>query len=951
MPNISFGQNSDPSALFGQLNRYYLEDQEALLRRAADREKERQDAEDKDTFDKWKNGLISDDDWLAYIARRVEESKGDEKENQAWVELQREYTVAIADDKAEFQYANGEISINQLIAYYEGRRKGLNKDSQEWREVTLKINEYVDKAAAADITAGAQDIADRIAVGAASLGDLKAYYEGKLKGLRKNSPLYEQISAEIRDLQSQLVTGGGGYRTSGGGGGGGGNGGMSSAEAYDFATNSGFIQPDEVLREKAYRDERGVSRDAANFSGFIPGLTEAETDDWLDAQSTYYKNILSQWSNGNTAIDPATGERLEGTPDQRRAYAFALIDSLEMRRIAKLTGNKIDESEAEDYSGDIVEAVSNYILPANAMRFEDEAMPIIERQLQNGMDQLERTSNFGGTTNLFAGAIQSLTRLVQRTTRERTRFLETENESPVGEKYGGWKPLYEQLPEDTLNYLNEYVNGLATLAGGNPEAAAQWLEEHSGQAEFNFLTNQDTGIVTRGYNMQTTARALMSGEATLVYDGLQGGVVAVPQTVRPELSPEPFLDYRAAGIDFDERAGDELVNIIVDGPGGKPMPVLAVARMVSPPHRLALYSKVDKRFLSSSEIQSLGSSGIQEQLNSGDLETRPAASFLSVSYTTDSGRQVTMYRSQNGGWSGRPEFNVEDLTLGFVGASPSGELGKRVRPFAHTRMVPTPYFGDNARELQAMIDRGEIDPKMLFIGPDGMPTGELVDLTGWYYDDTFQKKGYSYADPELADFRREKSLRTWQTRSGMLEGSDMQNAARGTSPAGRTFGGSFDSTSAAHPNAMFEGLRGFFDAIGVLTSDYYGGNRPIWRPFAGSNKAGGGLEKQSLTERYANFRPAPGDVRRANAARAASDALPKITLPKPNTKPISSLAKLPGVTTPRIVSRETLALRAGITPTQKAVATIPKPALSKTTTTVSKTPTPTRTWGRTPSRY
>lgn len=964
MPNLSFGQNSDPSSFFGGLSRNYLLDQEALLRDAADRNRDVQDAQDKDTFDKWKNGMISDDEWLAYIARRVEETKGDSKQNQSWVELQREYTVAIADDKAEFQYQNGEITIHQLIAYYEGRRKGLNKDSQEWREVTLRINEYVDKAASDDIQAGAQDIADRIAVGSATLQDLKAYYQSKLGGLRKNSPLYEQISAEIRDIQSQIVAGG----YSGGGGrsrysSGGGNGGLSSAEAYDLSTSSGFIQADSVLREHAQRNSLGVSAEARAFSGFIPGMSESDTNEFLAANSRYYESILDQWKDSDTAIDPTTGEVIPGDPDTRRAVAYQLIDSYEMQAIANETGDTVNADFAMGRRDAQVQAILNYIQPANAMDFETDVVPILERVMNSDMYAIEQSGNFGAAPVFAATQAQRWQTALNRATKKRTRFLEGADDSPYGEKFGGDKPLTDQLPTGTVQYIQTIIDGLNEAAKGDFNSLEQWRLQaaDSSGPRMDWLVGPE-GTLAKLASAHQTNQALVEGTAELVYSPedqeLNGGngLVAVSRySVRPELGEvTPELNWNDAKIAYDPDKGDREVTIWVDGPNGKPIPVRTLARVGFVPGWSALIDTTTNEYLSEESIRSIGTpDDVQRLIEDGSLERVPAGQYLSVRYIRN-GREIRMYQDERtGGWSGRPPFSLESQVMtGIVGVSPSGQLPKRSRPFSHTRQVPVPYFGSDPEQFQRMIDRGEVpDAFMMFIGPDGQPTGDFAETDGLYFDDAFQKKGYSYADPELADFRREKSVRTWQTRSGMLEGSEMENPQ--DDATGRTFGGGWGPSGL--PEQMFSGLKDMLGSVGVFFGDYYGGNRPVWKPFA-SDKAGSELSKLSLTEKYANFRPAPGEVRRANAARASADALPKVTLPKPNAKATTTLAKLPSVTTRRIVSRETLARRAGIVPTQKAPVALPKAPVSapaKTTSTIAKTPTTVvrRPAYKTPSRY
>src|SRR5687768_3496800 len=114
MAMISFGGGGDPSNIFASLNRQFLQDIEALAERASSRSEEAKDTEDRDMFDQWQNGIVDDEAWLAYIAKRVEETAGDPKEHQQWVETQREYTDSISDNKMEFAYENGDATINQL---------------------------------------------------------------------------------------------------------------------------------------------------------------------------------------------------------------------------------------------------------------------------------------------------------------------------------------------------------------------------------------------------------------------------------------------------------------------------------------------------------------------------------------------------------------------------------------------------------------------------------------------------------------------------------------------------------------------------------------------------------------------------------------------------------------------------------------------------------------------
>ena len=102
----------------------------------------RQDASDQDAQDKWDHGLITDGEWMAYIAGRIT-AETDPKRKERWITAQREYAPAIADKQAEFAYSNGG-SINDLIGHYNSRLAALTPNSNEYRDVALKVNDLQD---------------------------------------------------------------------------------------------------------------------------------------------------------------------------------------------------------------------------------------------------------------------------------------------------------------------------------------------------------------------------------------------------------------------------------------------------------------------------------------------------------------------------------------------------------------------------------------------------------------------------------------------------------------------------------------------------------------------------------------------------------------------------------------------------------------------------------------
>lgn len=202
MARSAFFDQGDWSQLFANLYFQQQADIDRLAQKAVARSKAEQDAEDADTYDRWRNGEISDDEWLAYIRQRIVETADDPEAQAEWRKTLREHEDAIADNQAEFAYQNGG-SIHQLIAYYEDKLRDLDPGSQRYREVALRLNELKDKRDSEDLELGAEDLIDRIDRGQATLDDLLDFYRGHLRKLRPNSDLYKQVQDEIEKVEDQ----------------------------------------------------------------------------------------------------------------------------------------------------------------------------------------------------------------------------------------------------------------------------------------------------------------------------------------------------------------------------------------------------------------------------------------------------------------------------------------------------------------------------------------------------------------------------------------------------------------------------------------------------------------------------------------------------------------------------------------------------------------------------
>lgn len=204
MPRADWGGNNDYSGLFAGLAREQQNELESRVARGARKAEEQQNADDAERYDQWKKGLITDAEWLEYIRSRVKDTADDPQENQRWIETLREHTDSIADSQAETAFENGETSIHQLISHYQNRKKGLKVNSPEWRDLAKRINELSDKRDSDDIYTGAEAIIDGIDRGTHTYGDLKKFYQSKLRAARPNSDLHQQLTRELAEVDDQL---------------------------------------------------------------------------------------------------------------------------------------------------------------------------------------------------------------------------------------------------------------------------------------------------------------------------------------------------------------------------------------------------------------------------------------------------------------------------------------------------------------------------------------------------------------------------------------------------------------------------------------------------------------------------------------------------------------------------------------------------------------------------
>lgn len=146
MPRVNWGSQQDLSGLFGGLAQQYENRIEDETQRALKRSQADQDAKDADVYSKWKNGEISDEEWLDYIRQRIEESRGDPAEFEKWNDTLREHAGAIADAQIETQFSLGKVTLGALLAHYQKRMKGIEQNSPAYRDLAQRYAQLSDAA-------------------------------------------------------------------------------------------------------------------------------------------------------------------------------------------------------------------------------------------------------------------------------------------------------------------------------------------------------------------------------------------------------------------------------------------------------------------------------------------------------------------------------------------------------------------------------------------------------------------------------------------------------------------------------------------------------------------------------------------------------------------------------------------------------------------------------------
>jgi hypothetical protein len=164
-----------------------------------------QSAEDQDMANMWQNSLISDDEWLAYVAGRVADTQGDAKANLSWVKLLRHDTIQVNDNRAYDIYKNQGGSAKDYLAYQESVIKQIDPDTQGYRDRMETIDGLRDQVKTQDIGTRVDQILKDIKNNKADYYDLRKYLSSAVKTL-KTGQYKDLVQKELDQVNSDILS-------------------------------------------------------------------------------------------------------------------------------------------------------------------------------------------------------------------------------------------------------------------------------------------------------------------------------------------------------------------------------------------------------------------------------------------------------------------------------------------------------------------------------------------------------------------------------------------------------------------------------------------------------------------------------------------------------------------------------------------------------------------------
>ena len=203
MSPARWGQSSDDSQVFAYLATQAEITRDAEARRLDARREADQAARDQEFFDKYAAGRVSDDELMAYIRRRIDQTGYDKEQQANWKKALLQYGEQINDTRAQAAFER----TQDYGAYLEYLRTKLahTKDSEGRLAIQQQIRGLMDERASKSLSRGAQKIATDIQLHKATTADLVRFYEEQRRNLRPGSPLRDTISKALDEARVTMA--------------------------------------------------------------------------------------------------------------------------------------------------------------------------------------------------------------------------------------------------------------------------------------------------------------------------------------------------------------------------------------------------------------------------------------------------------------------------------------------------------------------------------------------------------------------------------------------------------------------------------------------------------------------------------------------------------------------------------------------------------------------------
>ena len=716
--------------------------------------KAQQDATDADTYDQWKNGLIGNDEWLAYIASRVG-AETDPKAHEQWVELQRQCTTSIADSEAQAGYEDGTISAAQYVAYLKNSLLGMDPGSTAYRERQSSVRKVIDAQIASDTTGRAQDIIELIPSGKATYEQLLAVYQDAKKNARPGSDLANEIDGKINEVEQAIRTNeiNGAqrriqyeYEAGKLSGKAAGTQLRALAEQYLKGDEDNYYQ---MLSSALKYEQAGAPRASGGGTSSgggkprpaVPSVKDVE--DILKANITRVINITDQYADNGDApvVDPATGDTLPRDPSLIHAIQVQALDFYD--QLALLYDNAGDHSAAQSQRQAKTNFIQKAIQPLNTMAPAEAAkqyvtaisaelagLPAVSSDpfvaMQAGLEAADKIDAF---VKSYTSRSITSPDIVDPTTQT---FALSAEEQPEA----------------------KWVKEMTALSGVLRTASSPGATEAGAEAQIA-LWRQATG----GFIPETVITPLvktLSG-ASEAYTGVQNGTLVMVMTpqgvtrvptklknVPPATEDGAWTTQRVPDIAYDVAKGQQLTQVYMNV-NGTPTPMWTVMSPVKSPYQVWMAAKATQigsySFPKGAPIPTsvVGTTGWAEAVASGDV-TKQAADLGWLGFSTpayvDEGKQyaaeVWIADPRTGTfYKGRPPVAPDLTGDGTLRVGDDYVPSIKPAPHATASGVPLVYIGDKPQVMQSLWD-ARADQAMI-VNADG----DIVPAPPGYYSNVY----------------------------------------------------------------------------------------------------------------------------------------------------------------------------------------------------------------------